>query len=207
MKKLSVLIALVLCVTIGGVYAAWNYAQGNTASVEITREINMAQVNTNSNKGTISATPRDVAFLVDDSGEVDGEGKKTYKAVLTGTGSFTINFTPAQGADESTITNGIKMLAKIEVKRAENVPADADKYQGVVPLTTNTATNPDTENPYNIIELNNGNPTKSATIEVTDILKAVTLADVKLPSKAANDAFHSVLKYYTIVITISEVVA
>ena len=56
MKKLSVLIALVLCVTIGGVYAAWNYSQGTTASVDVSREINMAQVVTSGNKGTITAT-------------------------------------------------------------------------------------------------------------------------------------------------------
>lgn len=28
MKKLSLLVALMLIITVGGVYAAWNYAQG-----------------------------------------------------------------------------------------------------------------------------------------------------------------------------------
>ena len=34
MKKLSLLIALALLVSIGGVYATWNYAMGDAASVD-----------------------------------------------------------------------------------------------------------------------------------------------------------------------------
>ena len=187
MKKLSSLIAIALIVTIGSVYAAWNYAQGTTAEVEITREINMAQVNTNSNKGTISATPNNVAFLVDD----DGTG--VYKAKLTGTGSFTINFTPALGADATIATSGIKMRATIEVKSTTNV-----LYNGQTPITHKDGAN--------VIDLNEGVATLETTLEVEDILECLELCNVKLPTKDDNDAFHTVLSNYTIYITISEVV-
>ncbi len=183
MKKLSLLIALALIVTIGGVYAAWNYAQGSTASVEITREINMAQVNTDSNKGSISATPTDVAFLVDDGG--------SYHTVLLGTGSFAIAFTAAPGADEVTTANGIKMQATITVKSANNL-----KYNELVPIVAKSD---------NVIDLTGGVAAKVATLTVESILDCLELCDVVLATKAENDAFHNVLNDYTIVITISEV--
>lgn len=189
MKKLSLLIALALIVTIGGVYAAWNYAQGATASVEITREINMAQVNTDSNKGSISATPSNVSFIVDDGG--------SYNTVLKGTGKFDITFTPSTGADATTISNGIKMIATVTVKSTNNL-----KYEGTtVPIIART------DGGANVIDITPSGASKTAELTVDQILGAVQLCDVVLDTKAKNDAFHSVLNDYTIVITISEVVA
>ena len=191
MKKLSLLIALALIVTISGVYAAWNYAQGATASVEITREINMAQVNTNSNKGSISATPSNVAFLVDDGG--------SYHTVLNGTGEFAIAFTPNTGASDDIITNGIKMKATITIKSTNNLT-----YNGVVPITVKTDGEGELQN---VIDITPTGPSRTATLTVAQILGCVELCDVVLDTKEENDAFHTVLIDYTIVITISEVVA
>ena len=185
MKKLSLLIALALIVTIGGVYAAWNYSQGSAASVEITREINMAQVNTEGSKGTISATPSNVAFLVDDAGD--------YHTKLTGTGEFAITFTPNAGADATTTANGVKMIATIVVKSTNNL-----KYNDVVPIAHKDA---------NTVDLTPTGPSKTAPLTVAQMLGCVELCDVRLATKAENDAFHTVLKDYTIAITISEVPA
>ena len=137
MKKLSVLIALVLCVTIGGVYAAWNYSQGDTASVKVSREINMAQVVTNGTKGTITATPKDnFAFLVDDKGG--------YIAELVGTGNIQINFTANPGADQTTKDNGIKMIATVTLNSESgltyNDPSTTEKEE-IVPITVKTGAN------------------------------------------------------------------
>ena len=193
MKKLSLLIALALIVTIGGVYAAWSYSHGTAASVEITREINMAQVNTDSNKGSISVTPHDVAFLVDDGG--------SYRTELKGTGSFAIAFTPNPGAEDVIATSGIKMKAEVKVKSGSGLKYQVSDTEYVVPITANT------ENNANIIDLTPSGASKAATLTVEQILDAVKLCDVVLDTKAKNDAFHTVLKDYTIVITVSEVVA
>ena len=190
MKKLSLLITLALIVTITGVYAAWNYAQGASASVEITREINMAQVNTNSNKGTISVSPNNVAFIVDNDGTLTPEGKDAYHAALTGTGEFAITFTPSTGADATTATSGILMYAKVEIKAKEG----AALYQGQTPISV-------VEN--NIITINE-ELSKTATLSIESVLAKLVLMDVNLPTKQDNDNFHNVLKDYTIVITICE---
>ena len=184
--------------TIGSVYAAWSYAQGTTASSEITREINMAQVNTDSNKGTISVTPTNVSFLVDDVGAVD------YVAALTATGHFTINFTPAAGSDASLATNGISMIATITVAYTGST---APTYTGVdagnqpitvVPLKAKT---------NNVINITGNGIGGTTQLSAADILTAIDFNEgqsVKLPSKADNDTYHNVLKNYTIKITISE---
>ena len=185
MRKLSLLIAFAFMVTIGGVYAAWNYAQGATASVEITREINMAQVNTTSNKGTISATPHDVAFIVDD----DGTG--TFTAKLVGTGNFDIKFTPSVGADATTISNGIKMIATVTLKTTSNA-----LYEGDAPISLTS---------NNVIDITGGTASLTGNLTITQVLAAVEIPSVVLDTKAKNDAFHTALKDYTIVITISEV--
>ena len=203
MKKLSTLIALALIVTIGGVYAAWSYAQGTTASSEITREINMAQVNTDSNKGTISVTPNNFAFLVDDINAVD------YVAALTATGELAITFTPATGADASLADDGISMIATITVAKTAAATTytgidSTDAAQTVVPLAANTTGN------ANVITITGNGVDGTTKITAAQILGALVFnegKDIKLPTKADNDRYHNVLKDYTIKITISEVVA
>lgn len=201
MKKLSTLIAIALIVTIGGVYAAWSYAQGSAASNEITREINMAQVNTDSNKGSIAATPNNFAFLVDDAGEKD------YVAELVGTGELALTFTPAVGADASLATNGISMIATVTVTY---VGTEAPTYTGI-----DKAGNPITVVPVkaatdNVIDITGNGVDGTTVITAAQIISALNFCEgkeVKLPTKASNDNFHNVLKNYTIKIVVSEVVA
>jgi hypothetical protein len=123
--------------------------------------------------------------LVDDAGD--------YHTKLTGTGKFDITFTPNAGADATTNANGVKMIATITVKSGTDA-----KYNGTVPITHKDA---------NTVDLTPTGPSKTATLTVEQILACVELCDVRLATKAENDAFHAVLNDYTIVIVISEVVA
>ena len=201
MKKLSTLIAIALIVTIGGVYAAWSYAQGSAASNEITREINMAQVNTDSNKGSIAATPNNFAFLVDDAGEKD------YVAELVGTGELALTFTPAVGADASLATNGIRMIATVTVTY---VGTEAPTYTGVDKEGNSLTVVPVKAADNNVIQISGNGVDGATTITAAQIISALNFCEgkqVKLPTKASNDNFHNVLKNYTIKIVVSEVVA
>ena len=204
MKKLSTLIAIVLILTIGSVYAAWSYAQGTSASNEITREINMAQVNTDSNKGSISATPTDFAFLVDD---VDA---KDYVADLVGTGHLKLNFIPAVGSDASLATSGISMIATITVVYTGS---EAPTYTGIDANGDEITVVPIKAAANNTITIIGNGVTEETKITAAQIVGALDFCEelagksVKLPTKAANDAFHEVLKKFTIKITITEVVS
>ena len=202
MKKISILIIIAIMITVGSVYAAWSYAQGTTASSEITREINMAQVNTDSNKGTISVTPSNFAFLVDDVGTID------YVAELTGTGHLTINFTPAAGADASLATNGIQMIATITVVKSGSTTGT---YTGIdstgAPVTVVPLKAKEGQNVVAITGNGIGGTTQLTAAQILSALEFNESKSVKLPTKSDNDNFHNILKDYTIKITISEVVA
>ena len=207
MKKISTIIALALIVTIGSVYAAWNYAHGTAASSDVTREINMAQVTTNSNKGSIAVTPENIAFLVDDAG--------SYVATLTGSGHFDVIFTPANGADNSTVTSGIHMIATVSIVESASAQkytynykdGDDDKSVVVTPLVADETIV--AGKATNVIDLGT---CKETTLTAAQIIGAIKFCvndageevEVKLPTKADNDNFHEVLKGYTIKIVISE---
>ncbi len=207
MKKLSTIIALALVITIGGVYAAWNYSQGQTAATEVTREINMAQVSTTGTKGSFAVTPGgDFAFLVDNAGN--------YVATLTGTGYIDVIFTPNAGVDTNVQENGIPMKATVTVTHVGST-APTYNYGGinVIPLVAKEG--------ENVITLNGGTATKTARITATDIIGCLDFAvnaevehgqpghivdGFALPTYQSNQDFHTVLKNYTIMITISEAI-
>lgn len=89
MKKIGIVVALALIVTIGGVYATWTYTVSNgkvvdettTATISLTTKTEIQVDN-----GTITVTPNDLSVVVDDVG--DG----THTAKLTITGSITVSF-------------------------------------------------------------------------------------------------------------------
>lgn len=89
MKKLGIIVALALVVTISGTYAAWNYtvANGNVADATATAGITLEAENTitvDSGTITVDISP-DFKISVDDDG--------THNAKLEITGSITISFT------------------------------------------------------------------------------------------------------------------
>ena len=90
MKKLSILIALALILTVGGVYATWNYAQGSVPSVpkalDGSTKITDKVVDSKS-KGNIYVDPSNLLIQIDDA-------NNDHYAELTVTGSIKITFTP-----------------------------------------------------------------------------------------------------------------
>ena len=76
MKKLSLLIALLICVTIGGVYATWTYTSASADIVDGTKEVvielagattsylGYAKVKSLSSLGE-SADPNTIAYSID----------------------------------------------------------------------------------------------------------------------------------------------
>ena len=108
MKKLSLLVAFALIITIGGVYAAWSYAQGDVETAQGFVLPSMEAVTTTGSKGQISVNTSGLTMKVDDTD--DGDAHNT-KLVMNDGGKIVITFTPAEGADSTVVTNGIKMQA------------------------------------------------------------------------------------------------
>ena len=187
-KKLSLLIALSLFVTIGGVYATWNYAQGDAAPVQ--QALDGVTILTDKEvdavaKGNIGISLQNVALTIDDaSGDHYGE--------LTKSGTIAITFTPSQGADDDVAEYGIPLQYALSCIGSEFIYDGAHIFE--------FSTDP--------VPLNDGNPTKSATINVADLEIALNSEHpLYLPTSDDYDAFYAALHSGSLVITVSEYVA
>ena len=118
MKKLSVLILLILCVTVGGAYAAWSYTGSTVSSVDRTISHGMTTATTDGDVGLLKIVSNDVDVAIDQTAE------ENYLAKLVITGSITVSFTPYPGAPEDVKNNGISAAATLYTKNA-----DVNKYE------------------------------------------------------------------------------
>jgi len=103
MKKLSLLISLILCVTIGGVYATWQYA--NTADT-IEKDVSLAVGMEYEHSGAAGTFAIEMAnsltpFIIDQ------ESTTSYKAVLRAPHSIYLTFTPNANSTDDIVEKGI----------------------------------------------------------------------------------------------------
>lgn len=202
MKRLSVIISLALVVTIGGVFAAWNYSNGTATGITTTRELDMASITTTVEKGKITANSEGMTLIVDDESDVAGvENPVAFKAMLRGAGSINITFTPDSSAEPTVQNSGIHMIATVTVSQ------DADATQWTADDVDNTLVDilaPNTEGGANVIDLGT---TKSAEILADTIISALLFCGGKpviLDTYQKNQEFKAAMSKYTINITISE---
>ena len=195
MKKLGAIIALATCVTIGGVYATWNYAQGGANSVDQTFAVSLAGTDITTTKGRFVVDTSRVSISIDD--QIGSDGTTTvgdHVAELYITGDITITFTPNAGADETVTTEGVAMEYSISMGYA-NGTTDPWKYEGVDVFTIDSTKQ----------SINNGNATLTATITADDLLSLIHLNQISLPTLEDYNAFHTVLHTAWFVITVNEV--
>ncbi len=113
MKKISVLIALILCVTIGGVYAAWIYTGSTVSVADRTLSHGMATATTDGDVGILKVVHNDIDIKIDQTAVGD------YRANLVITGSITVSFTPNDGAPENVINNAVPAKCALYIKNAD----------------------------------------------------------------------------------------
>ena len=189
MKKLSILIALCMLVSVGGVYAAWVYADG--AVVDRSNDHTAIGItgSTNTSEKGVFALTNSIEILIDDEKFVNPSTGTAYKAIFTGTGEFTVSFTPSAGAPENVVNDGIKMQLELSLTGVD---------ASVLKLGT-------TE-----VVLNGGSATKTAVISAQDIINCLVLnggADLILDTYAEYEAFKAQLGTPKLNITVSEVTA
>lgn len=101
MKKLTILVALILCVTIGGVYATWTYAGAEVTSSHKHMSVNIASLGNATPLGEIVNVLNSMDVLLDDGGSY------VVKAVFSGKMGFV--FMPGPGAPQTVRDNGIEL--------------------------------------------------------------------------------------------------
>lgn len=88
MKKLSILVALILCVTIGGVYATWLYPGNQLTTYDIRVTQTMAPAELEGSYGSYNTVSNSLGMTVDQ------ESATSFKAVLKYDGELVISFNP-----------------------------------------------------------------------------------------------------------------
>lgn len=179
MKKthFALLILLVVCVTVAGAYATWNYTTANNIdAMNKTLSVSLAQKEVATvNGGTLSATGTMTATI-------DNGGSYKAKLDLAG-GPITVTY-DATGSSTPEVTE-IAMTATITVSSCT--------YGTTEVITIKEGQN---------VLYSNG-ATSSWQISTEDILGCLEIADITLPTSADYDAFEAALDAAPITITIT----
>jgi hypothetical protein len=119
MKKLTLLVALIVCVTVGSVYAAWIYTGSTVSTADRTLSHGMATATTDGDIGILTVVHNDVDIKIDQT------AVGNYLANLVITGSIQVRFTPNDGAPSDAVNNAIPAQMSLYAKNL-----DTNMYEG-----------------------------------------------------------------------------
>ncbi len=112
LKRFAPLCIMLAILTLGGVFAAWNFA-GSNAGTGISGELQfgMENVQYSTSRGTYSVTTNGQKIFTVDQTKIDtatpANNDYTAKLVVNPTATITIRFTPNLGASDEVVTNGL----------------------------------------------------------------------------------------------------
>lgn len=186
MKKISLLIALVLCLTISGVYATWVYSQSDdVADITGAKAITMTEATFTGTYGTYSVDTSKLSMQVDPK---DGTAHVTSLVIA---GDLTITFTPNTYAPDDVKNNGVASTFAFSLSNS------AWNYDNQSIMTVDT-------NKHNISWVKGNNGIFTYTISAEAIADYLTLTEFSLDTKADYDAYDKVLTNGQVVITVSD---
>lgn len=187
MKKIAVLMFLVICVSISGVYAAWLYTGTTVSSADITVSHGMATATTDGDVGIFEINKNDAMIIVDQTAAGD------YRAKLKITGSVTVCFKPNDGAPEDVVNNAVEAVARVYV-----TGADQNLYEGS-PIYVSTGATVDLE----WVKQADGH--FEATVSDEQLATLVALGDeFVLDTHAEYVAFHNLEEHLTVTVEFSK---
>ena len=187
MKKISLLIALCMILTIGGVYATWTYTQStDIADESVNMSLNLTNVTFVGTYGT---------YEIDQSGlkmTIDPKPGTAHTTALTIDGDLVIKFTPNTYAPEEIKEGAISSTYAFSLSNASWT------YAGKNIVTLNH-----TEK-HNITWTPQSDGTFTFTLTAADLANHISLTELSLDTKTEYDAYNSVLGQGAIVLTVSD---
>lgn len=186
MKKLSMLISLLLCVVIGGVYATWVYTQSDdVADITGAKAITMTEATFTGTNGTYTVDTSGLTMVVDPK-----EGT-AHVTALKITGNLVITFTPNVYANDDVKNYGVASTFAFSLSNSNWTYNDT----AIIAV--------DTEK-HDITWVKGGDGVFTYTINAAELASYITLTEFTLDTKAEYDAYDSVLANGQIVIHISD---
>ena len=186
--------------TIGGVYATWNYSRNVVDSKQASATVVVTGTQS-STKGTISITSAPKRVVIDDKdGDLKAElffgdiSSDSQPVNCDETGLVSVKFEPASiGADADVVEHGIKMQWTLTASSLGAFDIDGDGNNDDI-FNIKTATG----------VFNSGNACKTATLKLVDCIELN--GDITLGTYAKYQAFELAISTITFTLTISEVV-
>ena len=188
MKKLSILVALILCVTIGGVYATWTYTQNtDVADEQVHMSMNLTDVAYSGSYGTYKVDTESLKL------KIDPKTGTTHTTALYIEGQIVITFTPNSVAPGEVKEGAVESTFQFTLTNTNWL------YEGKKVVTL---AHPEAE------EITWGLPDEKGVftfiITAEELAKHITLTEFELDTKAKYDAFNAVLGQGQITITVSD---
>ena len=209
MKKFTALIALMLCVTIGGVYATWTYAgTDDIADAFAEAKVTITDVELTGANGTYKVESN-LVLTIEPAVAFDENAETTHKAVLVfGANNnediyLRVTFTPATNAPEAIKENGVpsELYFTTTVPMEYKMDAQGNYDENGTPINIFTFSNvSDGYFDENIVWTKNtvdGKNIFTKTYYESDLKSMITLnngdAGFVLDTKAEHDAFREAL--------------
>lgn len=205
-KKLGIIAALAMCVTVGGVYAQWSYSEGIASGMNGSKTVELAGVSTNTKKGVITVDTNGFSIEIDDT-----NNDKYGELVLTG--NITVTFSPNSDASDDVQTNGIPMKATLSMSEDfANFTYDFDSNsetaeETVFNLSTNSLIKDTASKSWTITSTQIAELFKLTTKTVTINEQQQTVSVVYLPTYQDYIDFQNALARCNLIISVSEYVA
>ena len=182
MKKLSLLIALCMLLTIGGVYATWIYS-GNLIDTQTEPFVSkMGGLDHTGNSGSYSFTANSLDFAV----EPDSQDTK-ITTIVWGAGSMTLVFTPKGDINDAMLAKAL--TATLTVEQASSTLGEYDDTD-VYTIAENFKVSLTSENWTS----HNDGEYYTYTITAATIKDAISIGQFHLPTEDEYVAFKAVIQ-------------
>ncbi|MBO5279778.1 MAG: hypothetical protein J6B55_01015 [Clostridia bacterium] len=196
MKKLSVLIALLLCVTIGGVYATWTYAGTNDIADGFAEtKVTIADTELTGANGTYKIESNLV--LTVDQANNDHEAKLVFDSNNDAEIFLKVTFTPATNAPQDIKENAVpsELYFTTTTTMQYKMDANGNYSETGTPANIFVFENPgdgELNNTFTWTEESNG--TFTYTLNVDQLKEMIKLSQTfVLDTKEEHDAFRTAL--------------
>lgn len=191
-KKLSALIAAALCVTVGGVYATWQYAEDGAKEATADLAIGISSIGASTTKGSISLDKTGITASIDHDLSGTAESAALYKAYLLWSTDTEVNVTFTKAVSNTTESE-IKMSCTLSENYGtytytyNGQPYEVDLFRFKENPTDDWGDSKDSIT----FELNGGQACETTTINLKDYL--VLNPDLQVPTSALHKALSSYL--------------
>lgn len=180
-KGLTLFGTMALCVTIGGVYATWTYAQSTATSLEDQEISTTITVGSKVSKGDIVLDTNTLELIVSNDGD--------YNTKLTLQGALTVHFAPTQNAEVKNAPSTINVQYQLTASNGWTFKDGDAAEQAIFNVPTAA------------VELGESN---TWTIEASSL--GITMPAFNLGTYEEYEAFKAALESGSLTITFSEVV-